>query len=537
MPEMVLLGDEALAMGAIDAGVSAAYAYPGTPSSEIMEFLQVRARGGGGFVAEWCSNEKTAYEAAVGVSMVGRRALVAMKHVGLNVAADPFVNSALVSIHGGLVLAVADDPGMHSSQNEQDSRFYADFARVVCLEPRSQQEAYDMTREAFELSERFHTPIMVRLVTRIAHSRAVVGTREPLAQRGLNKSTERAGWTLLPSTARRLWDRLLAQQGEFLAYAEGSPYNTLELDEGFHDFGVLTTGLGWNYYVENREELPVRPPHLHIGVYPVPVQKVRRLAAAVKRIVVIEEGYPFVERALRGLLPQPVQISGKEDGSLPPSGELNPDNVRPALGLPAKRGLELSGGLSELPGRPPQLCAGCPHRDSFEALNLALASFPQRLVTSDIGCYTLGYLPPHQAIESCLCMGASVGMARGAAQVGFAPAVAVIGDSTFLHSGISPLVDAVASGVSFTLLILDNSITGMTGGQPTILSSEGLQRLVLGIGVEPDHVRLIAPLKKHLEENAAAIREELEYRGVSVIIARRDCIQAIKGRRAEEGAG
>ena len=543
MPEMVLLGDEALAMGAIDAGISAAYAYPGTPSSEILGYLRARAEETGEFVAQWCANEKTAYEAAVGVSLVGRRALVSMKHVGLNVAADPFINSALLEIHGGLVVAVADDPGMHSSQNEQDSRFYADFARILCLEPRNQQEVYAMTLEAFELSERFQIPVMVRLVTRIAHARAVVHTGERRPQRPLDKAPRKTGWTLLPSTGRVLWDRLLSQQGEFLAYSESCPHNTLEINESFTDFGVLTTGLGWNYYMENLEELPQRPSHLHISAYPLPVDKIRRFAAAVEKIVVIEEGFPLVERSLRGLLPLPLAVSGKEDGALPRTGELTPDNVRPALGLPARQGVTLApraGGAPSLslPARPPQLCAGCPHHDSFDALNLALREFEQKVVTADIGCYTLGFLPPHEAIETCLCMGASVGMAKGAAEAGFHPVVGVIGDSTFLHSGITPLIDAVAAGTNMTLLILDNSTTAMTGGQPTILSSSSLERLVLGLGVEAEHVRLIVPLKKHTEENARVIREEIDHPGVSVIIALRDCIQTLKERkRAKEAAG
>jgi indolepyruvate ferredoxin oxidoreductase alpha subunit len=532
MPEMVLLGDEALAMGAIDAGISAAYAYPGTPSSEIMEYLRTVAPGYGDFVAEWCSNEKTAYEAAVGASLVGRRVLVSMKHVGLNVAADPFINSALLAIHGGLVLAVADDPGMHSSQNEQDSRFYADFARIICLEPRTQAEVYEMTREAFDLSERFHIPVMVRLTTRIAHSRAVVQSGGRRDQNRLNKSTEKAGWMLLPATARKLWADLLSRQPTFLDYTENSQYNSLELNQDFTDYGVITAGLGWNYYMENRDELPVRPSHLHISAYPIPVNRVRKLAEHVRRIVVIEEGFSFVERALLGILPQALPISGKEDGGLPRTGELTPDNVRGILGLEPKAGINTS--AVQIPGRPPQLCAGCPHRDSYDALNQALAGFEQKIVTSDIGCYTLGYLPPYQAIETCLCMGASVGMAKGAAEAGYHPVVAVIGDSTFLHSGITPLVDAVASGANMTLLILDNSTTAMTGGQPTILSSSRLEKLVLGLGVEADHVKLIIPLKKHTEENTAVIRKEIEYQGVSVIIALRDCIQTLKQKKNKE---
>jgi indolepyruvate ferredoxin oxidoreductase alpha subunit len=561
MPDMVLLGNEAVAMGAIHAGLWAAYGYPGTPSSEIIGFLQndpraAAAAGSGAaggsagaagtekagapapYIASWCANEKTAYEAAVGVSMVGRRALVTMKHVGLNVAADPFINSALLDIHGGLVLAVADDPGMHSSQNEQDSRFFADYARIVCLEPRNQAEAYAMTREAFDLSEELHIPVMVRLVTRLSHSRAVVRVGQARERAPLSKSADPNGWILLPAIARQHWDALLAAQPRFRELSEASPYNSLVLNDRYRELGVVTTGLGRNYYEENLEELEgklgARPSHLHIGFYPLPEAKLRLLAAQVKRLVVIEEGYPLVERALRGVLPLPIPIDGKENGTLPASGELTPDNVRPALGLPARRSLAFEG--PKLAGRPPQLCAGCPHRDAFDALNQALASYGRKIVTSDIGCYTLGFLPPYQAVETCMCMGASIGMARGAAEAGFHPVVATIGDSTFLHSGLTGLADAVAAKANLTLLILDNSTTAMTGGQPTLLASSQLPELIRGLGVEPAHIRIINPLRKHTEENAKIIREEIEYRGVSVVIAQRECIQTRKSRRRQEAA-
>jgi indolepyruvate ferredoxin oxidoreductase alpha subunit len=552
MPDLVLLGDEAVAMGAIHAGLWAAYGYPGTPSSEIIGFLQNDPRAAGGaagtgaagrgpapYIASWCANEKTAYEAAVGVSLVGRRALVTMKHVGLNVAADPFINSALLDIHGGLVLAVADDPGMHSSQNEQDSRFFADYARIVCLEPRNQTEAYLMTRQAFDLSEELHIPVMVRLVTRLAHSRAVVRVGEPLAPRPLSKSADPNGWILLPSIARQRWDSLLAAQERFRELAESSPYNPLTLSEDYRDFGVVTTGLGRNYYEENLEELErklgARPSHLHIGFYPLPAGKLRRLAEHVKRLVVIEEGYPLVERALRGILPSPLMIDGKENGALPASGELTPDNIRPALGLPERSSVAFD--APPLAGRPPQLCAGCPHRDAYDALNLALAPFGRKIVTSDIGCYTLGFLPPYQAVETCMCMGASIGMARGAAEAGFHPVVATIGDSTFLHSGLTGLADAVAAKANLTLLVLDNSTTAMTGGQPTLLASAQLPELIRGLGVEPAHIRIINPLRKFTAENARIIKEEIEYRGVSVVIAARECIQTLKSRKRQEVAG
>ena len=258
---------------------------------------------------------------------------------------------------------------------------------------------------------------------------------------------------------------------------------------------MITTGLGGNYYEENLAELASPPPRLQIGAYPLPVEKIRRLAERVRRLVVIEEGYPFVERLLRGLLPGRVEVLGKEGGPVPRSGELDPDNVRPAMGLPGRKGQEPAG--LELPARPPQLCAGCPHRDTYDALNLAREGLPESLVTSDIGCYTLGYLPPYSAIESCVCMGASVGMAKGASEAGFRPVTAVIGDSTFLHSGITPLLDAVAAGTDLTLIILDNSTTAMTGCQETLLTSERIRKLVEGIGVEPAHIRVINPLRRH----------------------------------------
>jgi indolepyruvate ferredoxin oxidoreductase alpha subunit len=527
MFEMVLLGDEAVALGAVHAGLTAAYAYPGTPSTEILEFLIRYEAKHGRPHAAWCANEKTAYEGALGVSFAGRRTLVSMKHVGLNVAADPFVNSALVAIHGGLVLAVADDPGMHSSQNEQDSRFYADFARVICLEPANQQEAYEMTREAFDLSERFEIPVMIRLVTRLAHSRTVVRTAEPLPERPVDKCRDAAtSWILMPHIARQRWHALLQRQQEILAFMEATARNRLHLNEERQDLGVITTGIARNYYFENLDDLGYAPSHLHVGAYPFPVDKIRRLASHVKRIVIFEEGYPYLERQLRGILAPAVEIQGKESGHVPADGELNPDIVRRALGLPGHSGLEIS--VPELAGRPPQFCAGCPHGDTLNALKLALAGYPQTVVTSDIGCYTLGALPPYSAVETCVCMGASVGMAKGAAEAGLHPVVAVIGDSTFLHSGIAPLMDAVSAKANMTLIIADNATVAMTGTQPTILPQPRLEQLVLGVGVDPAHFHVLSAHPKQVQKNAGIIRHEIEYRGTSVIIARRECLEAAR---------
>ena len=530
---IMLLGDEAVALGALHAGVSAAYAYPGTPSTEILEYLIPRAEEAG-ITAHWCANEKTAYEQALGVSMMGRRALVAMKHVGLNVAMDPFVNSALVGLEGGLVLAVADDPGMHSSQNEQDSRILADFARVPCLEPADQQEAYEMTREAFDLSERFGLPVVVRLVTRLCHSRAVVLPAPARAQNPLAKTGVPQDWTLLPHNARRLWRRLLDRLPEVREWAEASPHNRLVPGDPAAPVAVITSGIARHYFAAEAPELGFRPPHLHIGAYPLPERPIARLSAGGGRLLVIEEGYPFLERQVRGVLPHAWEVVGRESGTLPLDGELTPDSVRAALGLPPRPHLEPA--AVALPGRPPQLCRGCPHADSYEAVREALAGFPDSVVTSDIGCYTLGALPPYSAIESCVCMGASVGMAKGAADAGLRPALAVIGDSTFLHSGVTPLMDAVASGTPMTLLILDNGTVAMTGLQPTVLPGSRLEPLLLGLGVEREHLHVVEVAPKRSAELAAVLRAELAHPGVSVIVALRECVELAKaGRRGAKG--
>ncbi len=532
MSEMVLLGDEAVAMGAIHAGISAAYAYPGTPSTEIMEFLIRYAEKNEKPIAQWCANEKTAYEAALGVSFSGKRSLVAMKHVGLNVAADPFMNSAIVNIHGGLVVVVADDPGMHSSQNEQDSRYFADFARITCLEPVNQQEAYEMTMEAFELSEKYHIPVMIRLVTRLAHSRSVVKVGAPQSENPLKKVPDPNSWILLPSNAKKQWHKLLETQKDLEAHSEASAYNALKLNQDFKDFGVITTGLAVNYYLENLPELAQTPSHLHISEYPIPTEKIRTLANHVKQLVILEEGYPFVERFLRGIIPPPVEIKGKLSGDVPAEGELNPDNIRPVLGLPERN---RSGKvIFNLPNRPPQLCPGCPHADTFTSLKKALSHFKETMVTSDIGCYTLGALPPYNAIESTVNMGASVGMAKGAADAGFHPVVAVIGDSTFLHSGVTPLMDAVAHNTNMTLIILDNETVGMTGGQPTVLPSSRLEKVVLGLGVDPQHLHVVPTHRKFIEQNAELILNELNYKGLSVIIAVRECVETAKRHKKEQ---
>jgi indolepyruvate ferredoxin oxidoreductase alpha subunit len=291
---------------------------------------------------------------------------------------------------------------------------------------------------------------------------------------------------------------------------------------------VITAGIGRNHYLENLPDLGFVPSHLHIGAYPIPAAAVRSLARRVDRILVIEEGYPFVERGLAGVLPTRWEVRGRASGALPEDGELTPDTVRRALGLAPRPRHDL--GSLVLPARPPQLCPGCPHSDSFAALLEALQGVANPVVTADIGCYTLGALPPLQAVESCVCMGASIGMARGAADAGLQPALAVIGDSTFLHSGLTPLMDAVAHRSPITVLILDNETVGMTGQQPTLLPGSRLEPIVAGLGVEPEHLRVVEITKRHLPELVEKIRAEIAYPGPSVIIAVKECVEARKDR-------
>jgi indolepyruvate ferredoxin oxidoreductase alpha subunit len=533
MKSEVLLGDEAVALGAAHAGLAAAYSYPGTPASEIMEFLVRLSREAGTFKAAWSINEKVAYEEALGVSFTGRRSLVSMKHVGLNVAADPFMNSALTGIKGGLVVVSADDPGMHSSQNEQDSRFFADFARIPCFEPSDHQEAYRMTRQAFDVSERWNVPVMIRMVTRLSHSRSRVEPEDPLPAEPLGRGESR-DWTLLPVNARRRFRILMDLQEEFERLSDESAYNSLRLDPENRAFGIVAAGIAHNYVLESLSESGPPPSLLKVSTYPLSRGLLNRLLDHVDSVLVAEEGYPFIESRLSGLLGMTGKtVRGKLDGSLPITGELLPHLIRQALGknpLPHQPASDLG-----LAARPPQLCQGCPHADTFQALNRALEDFPDAAVFSDIGCYTLGALPPYHAVDTCVCMGASVGMAKGGADVGINPSVGVIGDSTFAHSGITPLLDAAAAGSGMTLVIVDNAAVAMTGGQPTALSGERLLQVIRGTGVDPEHIREITPLPRNLEGNVQVIREELSHPGLSVIVSARECIQETRKRRRLEG--
>lgn len=527
----LLLGDEALALGALHAGLSGVYAYPGTPSTEIAEYIQshplTKERG---IHCDWSSNEKTAMEAALGVSYSGKRVLVCMKHVGMNVCADAFVNSAVTGANGGLVVVACDDPSQHSSQNEQDSRFYADFAMMPCFEPSDQQEAYDMVREAFDYSEANHIPVLMRLTTRMAHSRAVVESGEVRPENELcfPDTLHEKNWVTLPVNARkrilRLADDVLAFEGD----SEASAENVCQEGPN-HRMGIIACGIAWNYLMENFPDgCPY--PTLKVTRYPFPKGLARKIAAACDALLVLEEGQPLIEERMRGILYDPedrrcTRILGRLDGTLPRTGELTPDCVRKAVGLPPAETYSKS---DVTVPRPPALCQGCGHRDFYTALNAVLKEYaPSARVFSDIGCYTLGYMPPFNSFHTCVEMGASVTMALGAADSGVWPAVAVIGDSTFTHSGMTGLLDCVNARASVTVCISDNLTAGMTGGQDSAGTGR-LEAICQGLGVEPDHIRTIVPLPKNYAEMEKVIDEELNYSGVSVIICRRECIQTAK---------
>lgn len=548
----LLLGDEAIAQGAIDAGLSGVYAYPGTPSTEITEYIQLcekrRALSAGlengadsaysleakgKIFCQWATNEKTAMEGALGMSYMGKRALVCMKHVGMNVCADAFMNAAITGVNGGLVVVAADDPSMHSSQNEQDSRFYAKFAMIPCLEPSNQQEAYDMMHYAFDLSESLRTPVLFRVTTRMAHSRAVVETMDtPREQNALSAPENTNHFILLPAFARKNYAELVEAQADFVQTSEESLYNTYTKGTQPQK-AIVTTGIAYNYLMEvigERREAKGES-ILKITQYPLPKALIDQMVAdGAEEILVMEEGQPVVEELLRGMVPSSVAVKGRLTGDLPRMGELTPDSVSLALSNSAAsnspKGVQYP--IPEIVvGRPPALCQGCGHRDMYAALNEVAAEHEGSKIFGDIGCYTLGALSPFHAIHACVEMGASITMAKGAADAGQYPSFAVIGDSTFTHSGMTGLLDCVNSKANVVVLISDNLTTGMTGGQDSAGTGR-LEAICLGLGVEPEHVRVVVPLPKNMEEIKQVLREEVAYNGTSVVIARRECIQTLK---------
>jgi len=511
----LLSGNEAAARGAWEAGARVGAGYPGTPSTETLETFACMD----GVYAEWAPNEKVALEVAAGASMGGARSFVTMKHVGVNVASDPLLTLAYTGVGAGLVLYVADDPGMHSSQNEQDSRNWGSFARVPVLEPSDSAEALEFTREAFAVSERFDTPVIVRSSTRVSHSKGVVGLEGERRERESAAYVKDVGkWVMMPAMARARRVALDERVHEMARFAEDSPLNRIELrDPGL---GVVTSGICYHYV---REALPDASV-FKVGLsYPLPGEAIRRFAESVERLVVVEEAGIYLEYSLRslGLEPEPTD--------LPKSGELSPGLISRALGLPSPSTRDAP---NDLPPRPPLMCPGCPHRGAFHALRKVKA-----IVTGDIGCYTLGALQPLAAMDSCVCMGASVGMAHGMRLAGDGdgrPVVAVIGDSTFAHSGITGLLDIAYNRGDATVCILDNRITAMTGHQPNPVSGvtlQGVQSVEMDIEAlcSALGIRRVRTVDPHdLEAAETAMREEIASGEVSVVVFRAPCALLVK---------
>jgi indolepyruvate ferredoxin oxidoreductase alpha subunit len=524
----LLSGNEAVARGAYEAGVRVAAAYPGTPSTEILENL---ARYEAVY-SEWSPNEKVALDVAIGAAYAGSRAMAVMKHVGLNVAADAFFYASMTGLEAGLVVVSADDPGMHSSQNEQDNRHYAKFARVPCLEPSDSQEAKDLVGVALDMSEQFDGPVMLRLTTRISHSDTLVelGERtaeEPAAPPGYRIDCTQ--YVMVPGNARRRHPVIEERIAQVKEFAETFPYNRVEINDT--SLGIVTDGVAYHYA---REVFPDAS-FLKLGMtYPLPERMMRDFAAQVERLIVVEELDPFIEEEIR-LMGLPVE--GKS--IFPICGELDPTVVRQSAIqaglLPASAAVEARPPETQgLPMRPPLLCPGCPHRGVFLMTNKL-----KLVVSGDIGCYTLGFLPPLAALHSCGCMGASIGVAHGISKAGIAQKhVAVIGDSTFFHTGIPPLLNVAYNQSDTVVLILDNRTTAMTGhqqhpgtgmtlmGQPApTVEFEELAR-VMGIS----RVHTVDPYD--LKQVETALRDCLEAEGPAVIVSRRECVLLPEARRA-----
>lgn len=508
----LMLGNEAVARGLYEAGVKIASSYPGTPSTEITEYTALYDE----IDCEWAPNEKVAAEVAAGASFAGARSFCAMKHVGLNVAADPFFTMSYIGVNGGMVLAVADDPGMHSSQNEQDSRHYAMAAKVPMLEPSDSAECKDYAKLAYEISEQFDTPAVLRLTTRVSHSRSLVelGERQELALKPYEKNPQKN--VMLPAMAKKKHVIVEQRTKDLTEYAETSGINRIEMNST--KIGVITSGMSYQYA---KEALGENASYLKLGmVFPLPVKLIQDFASQVGTLYVIEELDDFIETHCRKIGLNPI---GKEVFSL--CGEFSQNIVRKNIlgGEPQSDALDM-----DIPMRPPVMCCGCPHRGLFYALKKCKV-----YVSGDIGCYTLGASAPLSMMDTCVCMGASVSALHGYNKARGAQAekksVAVIGDSTFMHSGVTGLIDIAYNATNSVVIILDNSITGMTGhqqnpttgynikGDPAL--AVNLEDLCHSVGI--DRVRVVDPYD--LKQTLAVIKEELEADAPSVIISRRPC--------------
>ena len=533
----ILSGNEAIARGAWEAGVKLAAAYPGTPSTEILEAMADYE----GVYCEWSPNEKVAMEVGIGASMAGGRALICMKHVGLNVAADPFFSSSYVGLEAGLVVVSADDPGMHSSQDEQDNRNYAKFARVPLLEPSDSGEAKDFVIAAYDISEKFDTPVLFRTTTRTSHSKSLVTLGERTAPKPATELTRNVTkYLMMPANA--IQRHLVVEQRvvDLTEYAETCPFNRVEM--GDTRVGIITSGAIYGYA---REAVPGAS-FLKLGMtYPLPKRLIADFRAKVEKLYVIEESDPFLEEAIRL---QGIQVDGgKELNTL--QGELNARLIAASLakagvpGVQAELLDELSPSVPDLPSRPPTFCPGCSHRGIFTVLKRMRV-----FVSGDIGCYTMGSLPPFNAVHCSTCMGASISMAHGMAKVLDPPAeeakadlrnkpIGIIGDSTFLHSGVTSLMDVAYNGGKTLTIIVDNSTTAMTGGQDnpgtgkTLLGDPAavvdIPALCMALGIK--RVKTIDPYD--LEEVERVLREELEADEASVVIAKAPCVLEYKVRK------
>ena len=505
-------GNEAIALGAYEAGVKVASGYPGTPSTEIMENL---CRYDGVYT-EWAPNEKVGLEVAIGASFAGVRALATMKHVGLNVAADPLFTASYTGVKGGLVLVCADDPEMHSSQNEQDNRNYALAAKMPMLEPSDPMEAKEMLKTAFDLSEELDTPVILRITTRIAHVKGVVekGKRIEAVDGKINKNPSKL--VMLPGMARKRRVYVEERMNRCKELAETSDINKIE--EGDTGRGFITSGVSYLYIKEAFPDAAV----LKLGMcWPLPGEKIRKFAAMVDELYVVEELDPFLETQIRAM---GIDCRGKE--YVPNQGELNTSIVRSSIDPDFKPELFEE---AVLPMRPPNMCAGCPHRGIF--FNLSRMKV---FVSGDIGCYTLGFLPPLSAMDSCVCMGASVSIAHGIAKAVGEDAhdkvVSVIGDSTFIHSGITGLINSVYNESASTLIILDNRITAMTGQQQNPASGYNmkgeaasqldLEALCRAVGVK--HVYKVNP--HEVPETRKILKEAVDLKEMSVVISEAPCV-------------
>ncbi len=507
----ILSGNEAMARGAWEAGISFTSAYPGTPSTEILETIVKEYPD---IHAEWTPNEKVALEVAVGASYTGARALAIMKHVGVNVAADPLMTLPYTLVRGGIVLISADDPELFSSQNEQDNRHYARFAKIALLEPSSSQEAKDFTREAFRISEEYGTPVMVRTTTRISHSMGIVELGDVQPQKAPTLERHPAEWVMLPANARRRHPVIEERVVALRKLAEATPMNRMVMSGT--DLGIISSGVAYQYAKEAFPEASF----LKLGMpYPFPGELVRAFASKVKELWVVEELDPFMEEMVRAL---GIPCHGKD--RMPLCGELNPDIIRAAVSGETA----LKPAQPALPGRPPSMCPGCPHRSMLYALRRNKC-----FIAGDIGCYTLGFLPPLDAIDTCLCMGAGINHAHGMSKV-FGPGgqklAAVIGDSTFYHSGITGLLNLAYNNGAAVIVILDNRTTAMTGAQNhpgTGVTIEGdrttdidLEGLVRSLGIQ--WVRTVNPYE--VKNTRAVVKEALETKGPAVIISKAPCV-------------